>query len=35
MRAGGPGGGFGGMLGGMRGMQAAGMQAPNMDNLSR
>ena len=34
MRAGGPGGGFGGMLGGMRGMQAAGMQAPNMDNLS-
>ncbi|MEK7806354.1 MAG: ABC transporter ATP-binding protein, partial [Chloroflexota bacterium] len=34
MRGAGPGGGFGGMLGGMRGLHAAGMYSPNLDNLS-
>jgi len=34
MRAAGPGGGFGGMLGGMRGLQAGGINSPNMDNLT-
>jgi len=34
MRAAGPGGGFGGMMGGMRGLQAGGINTPNMDNLT-
>ena len=35
MRAGhGMGGGFGGMMGGMRGLQAGGMNSPNLDNLT-
>ena len=35
MRGGhGMGGGFGGMMGGMRGLQAGGMNSPNLDNLT-
>ena len=34
MRGGFGGGGFGGMMGGMRGLQAGGMNSPNMDNLT-
>jgi len=34
MRAAGPGGGFGGMMGGMRGLQAGGINSPNLDNLT-